>query len=97
MMSRRKFASWVVIVSTLAASISLVGALSIRNMSWLNEWPGTIVVGIASIGVSVGVLGGVGLAFSRDNPLWLIAAITSVCVGCSWWMLLVAFGLGGMH
>lgn len=97
MMPKRRPIGVVVIALTSVAILPLLGVFASGNLRWINSLAGQLLLIVVMLGLLVGVLGGIGLAVSRKNPLWLIVTIMALCAAYFWFLVMVGVGMGRMH
>lgn len=96
-MAKQTVVGWVVIALASAAVVPLAGVFASRNLSWFDGAAGWVLLSIICIGVLGGAVGGVALAVSRKNPLWLIATMVAMCAAYVSLLFGVGVGIGNMH
>lgn len=92
-----KWPDWIVIGLTLLPLVPTAAIFASHNVSWLNHAIGGFAWWSVVAGVLGGLLGGITLAYQRRNPLWLIASVTSLCIGFFWLLFAMAVGMASMH
>lgn len=96
-MSASRLKEVAVIVATVLATAPLLLVFLGRNLHWLDGIGGAIVFWTVVPGLLIGSLGGVGLAATRNNPLWLLATVLALCAGYVWYVLATGMAMAHMH
>ena len=97
-MIRQTVTTWIVIALTCSAVIPFAIAFALLDMPHVDDWIVLVLMGVVCTGILGGVVGGVALAISRKNPLWLIATVVALSAGYAWLLFVVAAAMGGgMH
>ncbi|WP_306580928.1 hypothetical protein [Dokdonella sp.] len=96
-MSGSRLKETIVVGATCLAAAPLVFVFLGSNLRWLDSDGGAIVLFIVTVGLLVGILGGISLAIARKNPLWLLATVSTLCAGYVWILVAAGMAIGHMH
>lgn len=96
-MSGSRMKEAIVIGATCLAVAPLAFVFLGRNLRWLDGDGGAVVLFIVTVGLFVGLLGGISLAIKRKNPLWLLATVSTLCAGYVWILVATGMAMGRMH
>lgn len=95
-MSTRRLADNAVVGLTMLAVLPLAFVFG-ENLRWLEGGVGALMLLVVMLGLIAGFVGGIALAITRKNPLWLVATVSALCAGYVWLLVAMGMAIGHMH